>query len=53
MSEENGKTLSITFRINEGVIQPNNRIYISKNVGGERVQDNITCWMQDRKTVER
>ena len=38
MSEINGKTLSISFRIDEGVIQHNNRIFISKNVDGERVQ---------------
>lgn len=39
--------------MDEEVIQPNNRIYIPKNVGGERAQDNITYWTQDRKTVER
>lgn len=41
MSEINGKTLSISFRIDEGVIEHNNRIFIAKNVDGERVQDNI------------
>lgn len=37
MSEVNGKTLSISFRIDEGVIEHNNRIFIAKNVDGERV----------------
>ena len=41
MSEVNGKTLSISFRIDEGVIE-HNRIFIAKNVDGERVQENIT-----------
>ena len=53
MSEVNGKTLSISFRIDEGVIEHNNRIFIAKNVDSEQVQDNSTYWMQDRKTVER
>ncbi len=39
MSEVNGKTLSISFRIDEGVIEHNNRFFIAKNVDGERVQD--------------
>ena len=47
MSEVNGKTLSISFRIDEGVIEHNNRIFIAKNVDGERVQDNITYRRQD------
>ena len=46
MSEVNGKTLSISFRIDEGVIEHNNRIFIAKNVDGERVQDNITYCRQ-------
>ena len=37
MSEVNGKTLSISFRIDEGVIEHNNRIFIAKNVDGELV----------------
>ena len=41
MSEINGKTLSIPFRIDEGVIEHNNRIFISKNVDGERVQKEL------------
>lgn len=47
MSEINGKTLSISFRIDEGVIEHNNRIFIAKNVDGERVQDNITYCRTD------
>ena len=47
MSEVNGKTLSISFRIDEGVIEHNNRIFIAKNVDGERVQDKITYCRQD------
>ncbi len=31
MSEVNGKTLSISFRIDEGVIEHNNRIFIAQN----------------------
>ena len=37
VGEVNGKTLSISFRIDEGVIEHNNRIFIAKNVDGERV----------------
>lgn len=47
MSEINGKTLSISFRIDEGVIEHNNRVFIAKNVDGERVQDNITYCRTD------
>ena len=47
MSDINGKTLSISFRIDEGVIEHNNRIFIAKNVDGERVQDKITYCRQD------
>ena len=37
MSAVEGKALSIYFRIDEGVIEHNNRIFIAKNVDGERV----------------
>lgn len=47
MREINGKTLSISFRIDEGVIEHNNRVFIAKNVDGERVQDNITYCRTD------
>ena len=53
MSEINGKTLSISFRIDEGVIEHNNRVFIAKNVDGERVQDNITyCRMDIREKYD-
>ena len=42
MSEQNSKKLSISFRVDEGVIQHNNRNFIAKNVDGERVSDNVT-----------
>ena len=47
ISEVNGKTLSIFFRIDEGIIEHNNRIFIANNVDSERVQDNITYSRQD------
>ncbi len=47
MSEVNGKTLSNYFRIDEGVIGNNNRIFIAKNMDGKRVQDKITYCRQD------
>ena len=37
MSDVNGKTLSISFSTDEEIIEHNNRIFIAKNVGGERV----------------
>ena len=37
MREVNGSALSISVRIDEGVIEHNNRIFIAKNVDGERV----------------
>ena len=51
MSEINGKTLSISFRIVEGVIEHNNRIFIAKNVDGERVQDNIRAYSVSCSTI--
>ena len=47
MSEENSSTLLISIRIDKGLTQHNNRIFISKNADGERVQDNITYCRQD------
>ncbi len=49
MSEKNGSTLSISFRIDEGVVEHNNREFIAKNVDGERIQDNITYCRQNIK----
>ena len=51
MSEVNGKTLSISFRIDEGVIEQNNRIFIAKNVDGERVWDNIRAYSVSCSTI--
>lgn len=49
MDGKNGSTLSISFRIDEGVVEHNNREFIAKNVDGERIQDNITYCRQDIK----
>lgn len=51
MSEVNGKTLSISFRIDEGVIEHNNRIFIAKNVDGKRVWDNIRAYSVSCSTI--
>ncbi len=49
MSEKNSSTLSISFRVDEGVVEHNNRKFIAKNVDGERIQDNITYCRQNIK----
>ena len=41
MGGQNSKNLSISFRIDSGVIGHNNRDIIAKNVDGERTGDNI------------
>lgn len=51
ISEVNGKTLSISFRIDEGVIKHNNRIFIAKNVDGKRVWDNIRAYSVSFSTI--
>ena len=51
MSVVNGSTLSISFRIDEGVIEHNNRIFIAKNVAGERVRDNIKAYSVSCSTI--
>ena len=51
MSEVNGKTLSIYFRIDEGVIEHNNRIFIAKNMDGKRVWDNIRAYSVSFSTI--
>ena len=51
MSEVNGKTLSIYFRIDEGVIEHNNRIFIANNVDSERGQDNIRAYSVSCSTI--
>lgn len=47
MSEQNSKTLSISFRVDAGVVQHNNRNFIAKNVDAERVSDNIIYTQHD------
>ena len=47
MSEKNGKQLSISFRVDAGVVEHNNREFIARNVDGERIGDNITYRRED------
>lgn len=47
MSGQNSKNLSISFRVDEGIIEHNNRDFIANNVDGERIQDNITYCKRD------
>ena len=47
MSGQNQKSLSISFRIDNGVIEHNNREFIAKNVDRERIQDNIVYQQED------
>lgn len=47
MSEQNSKTLSISFRVDAGIVQHNNRNFIAKNVDAERVSDNIIYTQHD------
>ena len=42
MSSEKSNSLSISFRVNNGVIEHNNRSIIAKNVDASRISDNIT-----------
>ena len=51
MSEVNGKTLSISFSIDEGIIEHNNRIFIAKNMDGKRVWDNIRAYSVSFSTI--
>lgn len=51
MSEVNGKTLSISFRIDEGMTEHSNRIVTANNVDGERVQDNIRAYSVSCSTI--
>ena len=47
MSGQNQKSLSISFRIDNGVIEHNNREFIAKNVDRERIPDNIVYKRED------
>jgi len=51
MDAKNSKQLSISFRVDEGVVEHNNRDFIAKNVDGERIGDNITYTRTDVKTL--
>ncbi len=42
MSERRKSGLSISFRIDEGVVEHNNREFIAKNVDRARIPDNVT-----------
>ncbi len=47
MNGQNPKSLSISFRVDEGVIEHNNREFIANNVDGERIHNNITYCKRD------
>ena len=47
MSGQNSKNLSISFRIDDGVIGHNNRDFLAKNIDGERTGDNIIYAQKD------
>ena len=51
MSEQNQKSLSISFRVDDGVLGHNNREFIADNVDCERVNDNITYVSCDIREV--
>ena len=42
MNENQHTGLSVSFRIDDGIIEHNNRSFIAKNVVRERIPDNIT-----------
>ena len=47
MNVKNSKAISISFRVDEGVVEHNNRDFIAKNVDKERIGNNITYRQQD------
>ncbi|MCM1059833.1 MAG: hypothetical protein NC452_06030 [Eubacterium sp.] len=47
MDTKNGKQISISFRVDEGVVEHNNRDFIAKNVDKERIGDNIVYRRED------
>lgn len=47
MSEQNAKSLSISFRVDDGVIDHNNRTIIAKNVDASRISDNVIYVQKD------
>lgn len=51
MSGQNSKSLSVSFRVDDGVTEHNNREFIADNVDGERISDNITYVRRDIREV--
>lgn len=51
MSEQNSKSLSVSFRVDDGVLGHNNREFIADNVDGGRISDNITYVRRDIREV--
>ena len=47
MSEQKSKSLSISFRVDDGVLGHNNREFIAENVDGERTADNVIYIQRD------
>ena len=47
MNEQHNNGLSVSFRIDNGIIEHNNRSFIAKNVVRERIPDNITYKKQN------
>ena len=46
-SAQKKKSVSLTFRVDKGVLQHNNREFIAKNVVRERITENITYKKED------
>ena len=42
MAEQTRNGLSVSFRLDNGIVEHNNREFIAKNVVRERIPDNIT-----------
>lgn len=42
MAEQTRNELSVSFRLDNGIVEHNNREFIAKNVIRERIPDNIT-----------
>ena len=47
MNEQQNNGLSVSFRIDDDIIEHNNRSFIAKNVVRERIPDNITYKKQN------
>lgn len=47
MSEQTTKSLSISFRVDDGIIDHNNRVKIAKNVDAARISDNVVYVQRD------